>query len=143
MLNECKKITFSMSGKIIPKPDFTGPSERLYSEEDFINYEESIGQLATEAMNKQNQNLFAQDVYVLTEVIVGIPPNWTKEIKEKALQTKLKPITNKKELDQIMENIVDAMTEIVYHHPRQIGDGFIYKRYGEETKTKVTVWGII
>lgn len=140
------KIEFTVPGEPQSKgrPRFyhNGKFVRTYTPSDTVNYEN----LVKLAWMQRAEDQFSDPIRKLTGAIKAeiwaffpIPKSASKKKQTQMLQDEIRPITVKKDLDNICKAILDALNGIAYDDDRQVVVIYASKHYSENPRVEVTL----
>jgi Holliday junction resolvase RusA-like endonuclease len=132
------RVGFRIDGKAVGKARPRFANGRVFTPAGTKAAEGTVADLATDAMLQIPSVAFTGPVRLEMEVIVAIPPSWSKKKRGLAELQGIRP-TVKPDIDNHIKLVADAMNGLVYEDDRQIVEVSVSRRYGPEAYTDVIV----
>ena len=139
-------VKFTVPGepqsKARPRFYHNGKFVQTYTPEKTVNYENLVKlawmQRAEEPFSEAIRKL---DGAIRAEIVAffPIPKSASKKKHAQMADGKIRPITVKKDLDNVCKAVLDALNGIAYDDDRQVVEILAYKFYSENPKVNVTL----
>jgi Holliday junction resolvase RusA-like endonuclease len=116
------------------RPRFVRATGRAYTPDTTMNAEAWVKHCASQA----GATPIDGPVALHMDIMVGIPPSWTKKKRAAALSGEVRP-TQKPDLDNVVKLVGDALNGIAWNDDKQIVEIKISRRYAEIERSLVTI----
>lgn len=133
---------FTIPGKPQAKarPRFTHRGG-VYTTSETIDYERYVRSCFQQARTKRAYTIdHCCPILISIEALFPIPPSWSKAKQLEARDGRL-PHTSKPDWDNVAKIVTDALNGLAWKDDSQIISATVIKRYSDEPKVLVTIWG--
>lgn len=139
-MHDLKPVSFVVPGEPMgkgrPRVSTIAGRARMFTPAKTANYEGLIATVGSTAM--AGRELIAGPVMVEMNIVLPVPPSWSKKKQAAALAGDVMP-TKKPDADNVVKAIFDGLNAVVWKDDVQVVDAFVRKRFGPVPGVSVRV----